>query len=526
MVIGMHKCTRSRRITAAAAAAILCWGTASAQQPADGSGAEIPPIPGLSGEGPPPVVEPMVPVVPVQSWPYGSGVTEDLGLRQRAWQEPESKKGDGQDTPGHKRVVYDPRRTVKVGVRTGMLTQVVLEPSEVIREVRIGDPNILDVAVPTSNQVLIKPLAAGVDTNLFVRTESGRAYMLYVFSENHRADKITDMRVDIVATGMRGPGGAVVQGQGRSGVVAPQGVAGQSSLGGPGIGPDRYNGATPAERGGAGQVQGQNDGRTMLEGRMEHTLHSLPRDTFGNLRTQAFDPGEIVSDLEAWAVDQESIDAIGPVRLYRTRHWTYVDFGEKAATLERWPSAWRVTDGTESPVNTRKAGRHGQIMIVEAVGDLALKSGKMLICIKQRKPGEGPPVEQPPQRPVRSAGASTPRRAEPGAMRAVALQQGGAPQAAPGQVPGRTAERARREEVAALQRSSGGETGTTTRVDVVVRGGGKEQVAGALRSVLGETRGRQVGGATVVEGVEYSLAQRTCLAVQGVGGASCQIVAR
>ena len=44
-----------------------------------------------------------------------------------------------------------------------------------------------------------------------------------------------------------------------------------------------------------------------------------------------------------------------------------------------------LVEGGESPVGFRTDGEDGRLLIVEAVGDMVLRSGQRVVCIKKRE---------------------------------------------------------------------------------------------------------------------------------------------
>jgi hypothetical protein len=52
--------------------------------------------------------------------------------------------------------------------------------------------------------------------------------------------------------------------------------------------------------------------------------------------------------------------------------------------MNQWPVAALVVDGSENPVGSRTTGPNGSIMIIEAVGDIVLRNGRHLVCLKLR----------------------------------------------------------------------------------------------------------------------------------------------
>lgn len=69
---------------------------------------------------------------------------------------------------------------------------------------------------------------------------------------------------------------------------------------------------------------------------------------------------------------------IAPEYAYTDGRFTYLHFS--AGVTDR-PAVFRIVDGVEGRVNTRVTGRHSEVVIVEAIGDLVLRSGTRSVCI-------------------------------------------------------------------------------------------------------------------------------------------------
>jgi hypothetical protein len=75
---------------------------------------------------------------------------------------------------------------------------------------------------------------------------------------------------------------------------------------------------------------------------------------------------------------------IAPERVWRDRIFTYIDFGDKVISMTQRPVVSLLVEGGESPVGFRTDGEDGRLLIVEAVGDMVLRSGQRIVCIKKR----------------------------------------------------------------------------------------------------------------------------------------------
>ena len=75
---------------------------------------------------------------------------------------------------------------------------------------------------------------------------------------------------------------------------------------------------------------------------------------------------------------------IAPERVWRDNVFTYIDFGEKALNMNQRPVVSLLVEGGESPVGFRTEGPQSRLLVVEAIGDLVLRNGGRIVCIKLR----------------------------------------------------------------------------------------------------------------------------------------------
>ena len=386
---------------------------------------------------------------PIVNAPFSESEIMSLDMLQEAWDAPGKHLGKHQRLPGYRRIVYDPRRITVHDFRTGMWTRISLSPSEEILWAVPGDATI-DVKKMSPNTVLVKPIEAGMDTNLTLLTRSGRAYTMVVRGVNHRAETLLDMIVEIIAPGAQGASGT-------AGATRTNAPRGRNSIMWPGAGTldadggveTRWSGRGDRVPGGEDRWNELADATTGLE--RVRSLARLQTDqrpdgAYGNLETQAFDPAELFHDLAAYASSTEAIEAIGPERVFRSRVWTYIGFGrEKAASMQDWPVALRVVDDTEAPVASTIGGVHKEMLIVKAVGRIVLRSGRHVICIVPKKKQEGLsarapesiPIQTGPPAPAASHTASAERtEAQTAALRTLSSSEAAPGPALPAPAPG------------------------------------------------------------------------------------------
>ena len=298
----------------------------------------------------------------------------DLQMIQDAWTNPDDNKHGDQDRPGYKLLQHswDTIHTIRARVATSVSIR--LDPAEQISTFLVADPALVEATLVSPNGVELRALQAGADTSLSIYTAAGRLYKLYTRTVPHDAPTTTDFLVDIRLTQPRrvparhsaaGPHPAArTNAQVLHTVPAPQPAALPRSL---------YRAPGP-----------------------DSPATATPQGVFENLESHGATISALRYDLTAHANTHAAKAAIGPQRVFRDNRWTYIDFGTLAATMDRWPAATLLTAETESPVATRIAGPQRQILIVEAIGSIVLRSGPHVICIDlARPPGQGPPPQPP-----------------------------------------------------------------------------------------------------------------------------------
>ena len=107
-----------------------------------------------------------------------------------------------------------------------------------------------------------------------------------------------------------------------------------------------------------------------------------PREDFSWIKTIPVNPSEFIFDLEIVALNQTDFNAIAPMRAWRDKTFTYIDFGDKVPVMALRPVVTMLVWGSgESPVGFRTDGGDGRLIIVEAVGDFVLSSGPHKVYI-------------------------------------------------------------------------------------------------------------------------------------------------
>ncbi|MFQ6739080.1 MAG: SPOR domain-containing protein, partial [Alphaproteobacteria bacterium] len=106
-------------------------------------------------------------------------------------------------------------------------------------------------------------------------------------------------------------------------------------------------------------------------------------EDYGWIKTMKIDPSEFRFDLDIFVPNPDDY-VIAPERVWRDRVFTYIDFGDKVISMTQRPVVSLLVEGGESPVSFRTDGEDSRLLIVEAVGDMVLRSGQRIVCIKKR----------------------------------------------------------------------------------------------------------------------------------------------
>ena len=419
----MHRQTWPRRSLAAAAAAALaaapmaCVPRASAQD----SGSTAPPWetpgaapapasqPGASqpGLGPSAVPPGMVPAQNLELAPPGRAAAagsgparpgaaaddQPLGLMQKAWERPEAHMGPGQTRPGLKPVRWSPGSTYQVVTRQGLVTTIGFPEDEQLTGDLVSDPQSYEARISGDRRsIAIRPLVVGVDANLVLYGQGGNVYTFYLTSASWDYPTITDINVEVTVPGMSRTAGTTAQGASE---------AGPSDAGAYDAGPAAGGRASPYGKGEPSNRKFETaaydedpSARLTMRPRADATRPGQDYAAVGLTGN-----GRIRADLRILVPDKDSA-AIAPVAAWRDDRFTYLDFGPRAASMNQWPVASLVVDQSESPVGTRVSGPNRSIMVVEAVGNVTLREGSHIVCIKMLTvgPDQRAPVYDEPYR--------------------------------------------------------------------------------------------------------------------------------
>jgi len=261
------------------------------------------------------------------------------GAIQDAWNRPFDNMGSGQSAPGSIRYQWTSDLIMPVRLRSGMVTSIILPDWEAAQDVLIGDGAAVEATILRPNQVAVKSVQTGVDTSLSITGGSGNVYTFYLRTEGRNSKILTDLQVFVQAAPSKASSdwfnsevrGAFVQ---KSSGVASAGEEG-----------DETRSISIPESASQGDEPVPMDRREF------------------NLKMYEVNAGDRI---------------IAPDYAYTDGKFTYLHFS--AGVTDR-PAVFRIVDGVEGRVNTRISGRHSEVIIVEAIGDLVLRSGTRSVCI-------------------------------------------------------------------------------------------------------------------------------------------------
>lgn len=265
---------------------------------------------------------------------------------QNAWDNPTANMASGSLKPGYAQLTWSKGSVLPVKLRNGMTTLITLPNGEKIADAVIGNDGLFVIdAAQGGSTMFITPNSAnqGSDTNLIVTGESGNVYTFYLRSEPSNSSEITYSQVDVTLDGtstLPNATGAVNAAGGSSSIFKK--VSNASSTVG---------------------VDGED---------------------YGWIKSMKIDPSEFRFDLDIFVPNPDDY-VIAPERVWRDQIFTYIDFGDKVISMTQRPVVSLLIEGGESPVGFRTDGEDGRLLIVEAVGDMVLRSGQRIVCIKKRE---------------------------------------------------------------------------------------------------------------------------------------------
>lgn len=277
------------------------------------------------------------------------GGVGSLGMIQSAWKNPLQHMGEGQLKPGYSKYYWTPDLVLPVRVREGMYTLINFPKWEVVENVYLGDGVSFTAQIQGPSSLMVYPDSSqfvGVDTNMIVFGRSGNKYVFYVQSETVNTDRITNAIIDIEVVNKKGN-------------------------------------SSSAPRAGTGYFGGKNDGYTGDANSADATYtRDVQKEDW--IERIPVDPTQFRFDIEVYVPNPDDI-IIAPERVWRDNIFTYIDLGEKALTSVQRPIVTLIVERSETPVGFRAAGPNNRLIIVEGMGDMVLRSGKRLVCLKLRR---------------------------------------------------------------------------------------------------------------------------------------------
>lgn len=279
-----------------------------------------------------------------------------LGMQQKAWNKPMEHLGEGQSKPGYSKYYWSPDLVLPLRIREGMHTLINFPSWELIENVFIGNESAFGAQKVAPNGLMIFAASVdlvGMDTNMIVFGRSGNRYVFYLRSETFNTDRITNAVVDIIVNDAK-------------------------------FVPDD-SGLTPAASGavvsGAGMSTGLN---SAFGGGTRSGKKTTKNPTEDWLVDMEVDPEKLRFDIDVFVPNPIDME-IAPERVWRDEIFTYIDFGPKALTMMERPIVNLLSQGSEVPVGFRTRGPNGRLMVVEGIGDMVLRNGKRILCLKIRK---------------------------------------------------------------------------------------------------------------------------------------------
>ena len=272
-----------------------------------------------------------------------------IGMMQSAWLDPLQNLGEGQSKPAYSKYYWSPDLVLPIRLREGMITMINFPDWEMVEDVYIGDNSTFDGQISGPNTVLLYPKKGanvGVDTNVIIFGRSGNRYVFYVRSEGVNTERLTNSIIDIEVIGEESTGG----------------LGNNSSITNGGKGASA-NGGNPKSLASTYTRRNQKD----------DWLKSIP-----------VDPEKFRFDIEVYVPNPDDV-VIAPERVWRDDIFTYIDFGNKALNMTQRPIVTLISERVETPVGFRTKGPNNRLMVVEAVGDMVLRNGKRIICLKLRR---------------------------------------------------------------------------------------------------------------------------------------------
>lgn len=258
------------------------------------------------------------------------------------WDNPEENMTSGSLKPGYTQLFWSRGSVLPIKMKQGLITMVNLPNGEQIADIVTGDDAAFSIdATQGQNSFMISPQSENTETNLIVTGQSGNRYIFLLRGLSYDSDEITYSQVDVA-------------------------LDGNASVSG---------GTKKTATGSMGSIFKKSSNTSSVVG--------VDGEDYGWIKTVKIDPSEFRFDLDIFVPNPDDY-VIAPERVWRDRIFTYIDFGDKVIAMTQRPVVSLLVEGGESPVSFRTDGEDGRLLIVEAVGDLVLRSGQRIVCIKKR----------------------------------------------------------------------------------------------------------------------------------------------
>ncbi len=265
---------------------------------------------------------------------------------QDAWLNPSANMASGSVKPGYAQLSWAKGAVLPIKLREGMMTMIVLPNGEQIEDIVLGDTGLFNFDSTTmgTQTIYVAPNAGqqSGDTNMIVTGASGNQYIFYMRIEPSTSSEITYSQVDVIMDG-----GAQIAG------------------------------VTKSATGAGGSIFKKTAPKS-------NSVVGVDGEDYGWIKSMKIDPSEFRFDLDIFVPNPDDY-VIAPERVWRDRIFTYIDFGDKVISMTQRPVVSLLVEGGESPVGFRTDGEDGRLLIVEAVGDMVLRSGQRIVCIKKRE---------------------------------------------------------------------------------------------------------------------------------------------
>lgn len=266
---------------------------------------------------------------------------------QAAWENPNANMASGSTKPGYAQLSWSPGTVLPLKLRNGMVTMVTLPNGEQIADAVVGDKDLFQIKGTQGDKTLyLTPMqATESDTNMIVTGQSGNKYIFYLTNAGIESPEISYSQVDVVLDN-----GASV---GNTGAASARTGSGMNSI-------------FAADKKSTSNTVG------------------VDGEDYAWIKSMKIDPSEFRFDLDIFVPNPDDY-VIAPERVWRDKIFTYIDFGDKVIAMTQRPVVSLLIEGGESPVGFRTDGQDGRLLIVEAVGDMVLRSGQRIVCIKKRE---------------------------------------------------------------------------------------------------------------------------------------------